>query len=83
MSGILSTPDQQPSVDAKVKELVAKLPAAPTKVGTTTETVTKRTFTETTVKRVTNNKAEPPKVEDVVLIKAGGPMGLSIIGELY
>ena len=68
------------SADAKVKELVAKLPPAPTKIGTTTETVTKRTFTETTVKRVTDNQPKPAKIEDVVLIKAGGPMGLSIIG---
>ena len=56
---------------------MAKLPPAPSKLGTTTETVTKKTFTETTVKRVTNNEA---KIEDVVLVKAGGPMGLSIIG---
>ena len=88
MSGILgvaATPTgsavQSPmSSDTKVKELVDRLPPAPTKAGTTTETVTKRTFTETTVKRVTNNKVEPPKIEDVVLVKAGGPMGLSIIG---
>ena len=91
MSGILGVPAgatptptsavQSPmSSDTKVKELVDRLPPAPTKVGTTTETVTKRTFTETTVKRVTNNVAEPPKIEDVVLVKAGGPMGLSIIG---
>ena len=59
---------------------MAKLPPAPTKIGTTTETVTKRTFTETTVKRVTDNQPKPAKIEDVVLIKAGGPMGLSIIG---
>ncbi len=42
--------------DDKVRELVAKLPTTPTKPGTTTETVTKRTFTETTVKRVTQNQ---------------------------
>ena len=88
MSGILgvaATPTgsavQTPtSSDTKVKELVDRLPPAPTKSGTTTETVTKRTFTETSVKRVTTNKVEPPKIEDVVLVKAGGPMGLSIIG---
>ena len=68
---------QNDNSDLKVKELMAKLPPAPTKLGTTTETVTKKTFTETTVKRVTNNEA---KIEDVVLVKAGGPMGLSIIG---
>ena len=90
MSGLLSTSPNTDSSsitqpiaastqnsDSKVKELMAKLPPAPTKLGTTTETVTKKTFTETTVKRVTNNEA---KIEDVVLVKAGGPMGLSIIG---
>merc|ERR1712038_1061667 len=91
MSGLLSTSpntDLSSSItqpiaastqnsDSKVKELMSKLPPAPTKLGTTTETVTKKTFTETTVKRVTNNEA---KIEDVVLVKAGGPMGLSIIG---
>ena len=87
MSGLLSTSPNYDSTitqpiassgsDSKVKELMAKLPPAPIKLGTTTETVTKKTFTETTVKRVTNNEA---KIEDVVLVKAGGPMGLSIIG---
>ena len=67
------------SPDDKVRELVSKLPAAPTKAGVTTETVTKRTFSETTVKRVTTNE-NVPKIEDVVLVKAGGPLGLSIIG---
>ena len=65
------------SGDDKVRELMERLPAAPVKMGTTTETVTKRTFTETSVKRVTKNEA---KVEDVTLVKAGGPLGLSIIG---
>lgn len=67
------------SPDDKVRELVTKLPSAPTKAGVTTETVTKRTFSETTVKRVTTNE-NVPKIEDVVLVKAGGPLGLSIIG---
>ena len=78
MSGILSTNSEPQNQDEKVRELVSKLPPqAPTKMGVTTETVTKRTFTETSVKRVTTNEA---KIEDVVLVKAGGPLGLSIIG---
>lgn len=81
VSGILASVDQPTvntaSEDDKVKELAQKLPPPPTKPGKTVETVTKRTFTETTVKRVTENK---PKVEDVVLVKAGGFLGLSIIG---
>lgn len=48
-------------------------------MGVTTETVTKRSFTETSVKRVTKNEVKA-KVEEVVLVKAGGPLGLSIIG---
>ena len=67
------------SPDDKVRELVSKLPPAPTKAGVTTETVTKRTFSETTVKRVTTND-NVPKIEEVFLVKAGGPLGLSIIG---
>ncbi len=86
MSGLLASansksemqPQSQPqSSDEKVRELMAKLPPAPTKLGTTTESVTKRTFTETTVKRVTKNESI---TEDVFLVKAGGPLGLSIIG---
>ena len=46
----------------EVSELIAKLPAAPTKLGVTTECVKKTTFTETVVKRVTNNQAKP-KIE--------------------
>jgi hypothetical protein len=66
--------------DDKVRELIAKLPPArPTKPGKTTETVTRKVFSETTVKRVTSNEAKIV-TEDVVLVKAGGPLGLSIIG---
>ena len=68
------------SNDERVRELVSRLPPAPpTKMGVTTETVTKRSFTETSVKRVTTNQPVV-KVEEVVLVKAGGPLGLSIIG---
>ena len=66
--------------DERVRELVSRLPPnPPTKMGVTTETVTKRSFTETSVKRVTTNQPVV-KVEEVVLVKAGGPLGLSIIG---
>ena len=66
--------------DSRVRELVSRLPPErPSKMGVTTEVVTKRTFTETSVKRVTKNETKP-KVEEVVLVKAGGPLGLSIIG---
>ena len=46
----------------EVSELISKLPPAPTKLGTTTESVRKTTYTETVVKRVTNNQAKP-KIE--------------------
>ena len=69
------------SEDDPVQALISRLPPAPTKPGLATETVTRTTFTETTVKRVTNNKMKQPVlVEDVILVKAGGPLGLSIIG---
>ena len=41
-----------------------------------TESITKTTFTETTVKRVTSTAV----VEQVALRRSGGPLGLSIIG---
>jgi len=46
------------------------------KPGVVTESVTKTTFTETTVKRVTQQAV----VEEVALLRSGGPLGLSIIG---
>ncbi|XP_071451174.1 protein lap4 isoform X3 [Hetaerina americana] len=55
---------------------------APTTVGRVTETVTKSTFTEQIVTRVTDNHLAPVPViiEDVVLPKSGGSLGFSIIG---
>ena len=41
-----------------------------------TESITKTTFTETTVKRVTSTAV----IEEVSLRRSGGPLGLSIIG---
>ncbi|KAK9878834.1 hypothetical protein WA026_003669 [Henosepilachna vigintioctopunctata] len=58
-----------------------ELPPAPTGPGRVTETITKSTFTETTVTRITDNKlAVPLIVEDVTLSKAEGSLGFSIIG---
>jgi len=57
-------------------------PAVPTQLGKVTETITKSTLTETIVTRVTNNKlgALPIIIEDVILQKGAGPLGLSIVG---
>ncbi len=50
-----------------VRELLSRLPPVPpvkpSGSGVTTETVTKTTFSETTVKRVTNAKPARPHVE--------------------
>ncbi|KAJ2947504.1 hypothetical protein O0L34_g17292 [Tuta absoluta] len=57
------------------------LPPPPATLGRVTETITKSTFTETTVTRVTdNNLVAPLIIEDVVLLKEGGSLGFSIIG---
>ncbi|XP_033245467.1 protein lap4 isoform X3 [Drosophila miranda] len=56
-------------------------PAAPTELGTVTETITKSTFTETVMTRITDNQlAEPLISEEVVLPKNQGSLGFSIIG---
>ncbi|XP_023312117.1 protein lap4 [Anoplophora glabripennis] len=58
-----------------------ELPPAPTGPGRVTETITKSTFTETVVTRITDNKlVEPLIIEDVTLSKMGGSLGFSIIG---
>ena len=49
--------------DATVQELIERLPSATSKMGVTTETVKRTTYTETTVKRVTNNKPKALVVE--------------------
>ncbi|XP_050349285.1 protein lap4-like isoform X2 [Nymphalis io] len=57
------------------------LPPPPAALGRVTETITKSTFTETTVTRVTDNQlVEPLIIEDVTLVKEGGSLGFSIIG---
>ncbi|XP_030757853.1 protein lap4 isoform X4 [Sitophilus oryzae] len=58
-----------------------ELPPAPTGPGRVTETITKSTFTETVVTRITDNKwVAPLIIEDVMLTKEGGSLGFSIIG---
>ncbi|CAG0880347.1 unnamed protein product [Darwinula stevensoni] len=67
--------------DSAVAELKEKFPPASNKPGTITETITKSTLTETVVTRVTKNQPIfKQSVEEVVLAKEGGPLGLSIIG---
>ncbi|KAJ8719039.1 hypothetical protein PYW07_016595 [Mythimna separata] len=57
------------------------LPPPPAALGRVTETITKSTFTETTVTRITDNQlVEPLIIEDVTLVKEGGSLGFSIIG---
>ncbi|XP_041968103.1 protein lap4 isoform X23 [Aricia agestis] len=57
------------------------LPAPPAAPGRVTETITKSTFTETTVTRVTDNRLVAPLIiEEVTLLKEGGSLGFSIIG---
>ncbi|XP_075545472.1 protein scribble homolog isoform X2 [Dermacentor variabilis] len=62
--------------------LATEFPPAPKTLGRTTEVITRTTLTETTTTRVTNNvlSLTPGSEEDVTLVKAGGPLGLSIIG---
>nr|CAD7392304.1 unnamed protein product [Timema cristinae] len=56
-------------------------PPAPTGLGKVTETITKSTFTEKVVTRVTDNKlVESVIIEEVALLKEGGSLGFSIIG---
>ncbi|CAH1131259.1 unnamed protein product [Ceutorhynchus assimilis] len=58
-----------------------ELPPSPTGPGRVTETITKSTFTETVVTRITDNKLVVPLIiEDVILSKAEGSLGFSIIG---
>ncbi|XP_047025773.1 protein lap4 isoform X12 [Helicoverpa zea] len=57
------------------------LPPPPATLGRVTETITKSTFTETTVTRITDNQLVAPLIiEDVILVKEGGSLGFSIIG---
>ncbi|KAK9730448.1 PDZ domain [Popillia japonica] len=74
-------PTQTVSVTIKRPDPPIELPPAPTGPGRVTETITKSTFTETVVTRITdNNLVVPVIIEDVTLSKAGGSLGFSIIG---
>ncbi|XP_045477481.1 protein lap4 isoform X4 [Harmonia axyridis] len=81
---VVTHPDtvgQTVTVTVKRPDPPIELPPAPTGPGRVTETITKSTFTETTVTRITDNKlAVPLIVEDVILSKAEGSLGFSIIG---
>uniref|UniRef100_A0A8D8UBC1 Protein lap4 n=1 Tax=Cacopsylla melanoneura TaxID=428564 RepID=A0A8D8UBC1_9HEMI len=69
---------QQPAENGMINGIV--FPDSPKTIGKVTETITKSTFTETVVTRVTDNKyIAPVIIEDVVLPKSG-PLGFSIIG---
>ncbi|CAH1173628.1 unnamed protein product [Phaedon cochleariae] len=69
------------TVTIRKPEQLVELPPAPTGPGKVTETITKSTFTETVVTRITDNKlVEPLIIEDVTLSKLGGSLGFSIIG---
>ncbi|KAK6629848.1 hypothetical protein RUM43_003668 [Polyplax serrata] len=59
-----------------------QFPPSPTALGRVTETITKSTFTETVVTRITDNKLAYPLVaEDVTLKRQGNAsLGFSIIG---
>ncbi|XP_074033144.1 scribble planar cell polarity protein isoform X2 [Leptinotarsa decemlineata] len=82
-----NTSDKNESVANSVTTVTIKkpdpieLPPSPTGPGRVTETITKSTFTETVVTRITDNKlVEPLIIEDVALSKLGGSLGFSIIG---
>ncbi|XP_072380007.1 protein lap4 isoform X6 [Diabrotica undecimpunctata] len=69
------------TVTIKRPEPPIELPPSPKGPGRVTETITKSTFTETVVTRITDNKlVEPLIIEDVTLSKLGGSLGFSIIG---
>ncbi|XP_053682814.1 protein lap4-like isoform X2 [Sabethes cyaneus] len=83
-SGADPTAPGGPSVTVTVQKAVPDLPMlppAPTELGTVTETITKSTFTETVMTRVTDNRLLEPLIsEEVVLPKDQGSLGFSIIG---
>ncbi|XP_054157070.1 protein lap4-like [Oppia nitens] len=80
---LLSVTIQKPAIVSKLEDspLEAQFPPAPTTAGVFTEVITKTTYTENIVTRVTNNAlALPPIEESITLVKSEGPLGLSIIG---
>ncbi|XP_063912792.1 protein lap4-like isoform X3 [Zophobas morio] len=77
-----NNPDSVNAVTVTIKKPdPIELPPAPTGPGRVTETITKSTFTETVVTRITDNQLIVPVIiEDVTLSKAQGSLGFSIIG---
>ncbi|XP_034252876.1 protein lap4-like isoform X4 [Thrips palmi] len=73
-----------PTVTVTIKQpsdMSLQFPPPPTTLGKVTEVITKSTFTETVVTRVTDNKlVTPAPKEEVTLVKDGGSLGFSIIG---
>ena len=59
VSATVSRSDGHHTPDTTIKELISKLPPVPPP-GSSTETVKRTTYTETTVKRVTTNQTLPP-----------------------
>jgi hypothetical protein len=63
---LLSVTIQKPEIVSKFDcPLEAQFPAAPTSVGIFTEVITKTTYTENVVTRVTNNVLSLPPIEEV------------------
>lgn len=59
-----------PSVTVTVNKAVPHMPmfpAAPTEIGRITETITKSTFTETIITRVTDNHLVEPLISEVII----------------
>ncbi|KAJ0177817.1 hypothetical protein K1T71_006690 [Dendrolimus kikuchii] len=76
-----SPPERGVRVTVERPPAAAMLPPPPDTLGRVTETITKSTFTETTVTRITDNHLVAPLIiEDVLLVKEGGSLGFSIIG---
>ncbi|KAE8739367.1 hypothetical protein FOCC_FOCC015138 [Frankliniella occidentalis] len=83
-----------PTVTVTIKQpsdMSLQFPPPPSTLGKVTETITKSTFTETVVTRVTDNKLVTPApmetcwfvikmFQEVTLFKDGGSLGFSIIG---
>lgn len=67
ISATVSRSDGHHTPDTTIKELISKLPPVPPP-GASKETVTRTTYTETTVKRVTTNQtvAPPPPVKPII-----------------
>lgn len=60
-----------PSVTVTVNKAVPDmpmLPPAPTELGRITETITKSTFTETVMTRITDNHLAEPLISEVIIV---------------